>query len=56
VGDITALERQDPRIALFEQKNPGWAAGDELACLAELQTDNFRRSALRLLSRQGTPC
>jgi hypothetical protein len=56
VGDITALVRLDPRIAFFEEKNPGWVDGDELACLVELHPDNYRPTTLRMLGHQGALC
>jgi hypothetical protein len=49
VGDINARELRDPRVAFFQRRNPGWAAGDELACLAELSRANLRPAGLRLL-------
>ncbi|PIQ24724.1 hypothetical protein COW36_23395 [bacterium (Candidatus Blackallbacteria) CG17_big_fil_post_rev_8_21_14_2_50_48_46] len=35
--DITPITEellQNPRVAFFQSKNPGWLAGDELACVA----------------------
>lgn len=37
IADVTdGLARQNPRVALFEALNPGWAQGDELMCLARM--------------------
>jgi hypothetical protein len=50
VADITAERLRDPRIAFFARMNPGHAAGDELACLAELSRANLTRAGLRMIS------
>lgn len=34
VASITADLLQNPRIAFFQARNPGWMYGDELACIA----------------------
>ena len=37
VADVTPdLAAARPRIGFFEQRNPGWARGDELFCLARM--------------------
>lgn len=36
VADITPALRANPRIAFFEARNPNWAEGSELACLARM--------------------
>jgi hypothetical protein len=53
IGDITDRERRDPRIAFFEQRNPGWLQGDELACLADLSYGNLTRAGLRMLGKEA---
>jgi hypothetical protein len=53
VGDIGDRELRDPRVAFFQRRNPGWAAGDELACLAELSRANLRPAGERLLRGGG---
>ena len=53
IGDITAREMRDPHIAFFQQRNPGWVDGMELACLTELAYPNLKRMGLRLLQREG---
>ncbi|HEY9765983.1 MAG TPA: hypothetical protein V6C82_06440, partial [Chroococcales cyanobacterium] len=52
VGDITEKELKDERIAFFQQKNPGWANGDELACLASLSLGNLKRTGQRVLGQE----
>jgi hypothetical protein len=43
-------------VAFFVGANPGHAAGDELACLAELRPDNLTRAGLRMLfGPEGAP-
>jgi hypothetical protein len=39
----------DPHVAFFAQRNPGHAAGDELACLCELSTENLTRAGRRMV-------
>lgn len=34
IAPITAELLQNPRIAFFQERNPGWLEGDELACVA----------------------
>jgi hypothetical protein len=41
--------RRDPHVAFFLQRNPDFAAGDELACLADIRRDNFTPSAWRVI-------
>jgi hypothetical protein len=49
VGDIAERELRDPRIAFFQQRNPGWQGGTELACLTELHLHNLKPRAHRFL-------
>lgn len=39
---------QDPHVKFFLAANPGYRAGDELACLASLATDNLTKAGRRL--------
>jgi hypothetical protein len=32
-----ALLQQNPRVRFFQERNPGWAAGDELVCVARMR-------------------
>lgn len=36
VADITPELLRDPKIAFFNDKNPGWIQGDEIACIAKM--------------------
>ncbi len=36
VADITPDLLREPRIDFFQRRNPGWAKGDELACVARM--------------------
>jgi hypothetical protein len=54
VADITEQRLRDPRVAFFAQKNPGYLAGDELACLTEISRGNLTRAGERMLGmREG---
>ncbi|HOY66008.1 MAG TPA: hypothetical protein PLP29_03915 [Candidatus Ozemobacteraceae bacterium] len=51
IADLQDERLQDPDVAFFVARNPGHAAGEELACLAPLRSDNlkpFIRRALRV--------
>jgi hypothetical protein len=52
IGDIGERERRDPRIAFFEERNPGWQQGDELACLTDLGYGNLKRIGWRMLGKE----
>lgn len=45
-------QRGHAAIRFFEQKNPGFHEGDELACLARVHPDNLSRFARKLLARE----
>ncbi len=49
IAEMTTLRPKDPHAQFFLQRNPGFAQGDELCCLAELSADNYTNVALRLL-------
>jgi hypothetical protein len=51
VADLTDERLRNPQVAFFARVNPGHAAGDELACLAELSRSNLTRAALRMMAR-----
>lgn len=53
VGDISERELRDPSIAFFQERNPNWKQGVELACLAELTPDNLTDTALRFLKKDN---
>jgi hypothetical protein len=49
VAEITEGRLRDPRIAFFVRANPGHAAGDELACIAEVSRANLTRAGRRMV-------
>jgi len=44
-SDLLLAARDDPHIRYFISKNPGYADGDELVCLAEVSETNMNRKA-----------
>lgn len=53
VADVTpALARERPRVAFFQDRNPGWEQGDELFCLARMQLDLPLRYGWKALRKQ----
>jgi hypothetical protein len=46
-----ASERKDPHVDYFLARNPGYARGDELVCLAPFLRDNLHPFVLRQLDR-----
>jgi hypothetical protein len=42
----------DPHVGFFVERNPGFAHGDELCCLAPLTRENFTRAAYRVIGAQ----
>jgi hypothetical protein len=48
--DPSLLERDDPHIRFFLQKNPGYARGDELVCLTEMSEANLNARARRVIT------
>lgn len=56
VAPVTARHLDNPHVRFFAARNPGHAAGDELACLAEVRLVDIARIAVRLglaLSRRA---
>lgn len=58
IGNLTSREaaiptsrRDDALVDFFLQKNPGYASGDELVCLARISPENTRGLARTLLMR-----
>lgn len=49
VAEVPPARAADPHVAFFLHANPGWARGDELACLAEIAPANMRGLARRAL-------
>ncbi|MCP4716265.1 MAG: hypothetical protein GY868_14195 [Deltaproteobacteria bacterium] len=48
---IPEHRRKERHIAFFCQKNPNYAAGDELLCLARIEPQNIKSSILNRLGR-----
>lgn len=46
---VTASRRLDPDVAFFLSRNPGYARGDELACLAPVSRENLNAHADRVI-------
>jgi hypothetical protein len=46
-ADIPQRVADHPDVRFFLEKNPGYAHGDELVCLTELNERNLRSYALR---------
>lgn len=44
--ELAAKSRESPWSKYFEQCNPGYANGEELVCLTEMDESNLRRGAL----------
>ena len=49
---VPAGRQKDPRVRFFLERNPGYAAGDELVCLTEVGEGNMKGLAKRLY-REG---
>lgn len=47
---VPAGRERDPHTAFFLAANPGWADGDELACLCELADDNLTPAGRRVVA------
>ena len=39
----------DPHVAYFFPKNPGWREGDELVCLTEIDDENLTPAGRRMI-------
>jgi len=49
IADIDEKQLKNAHVRFFAEKNPGWAKGDELVCIAPVSRSNFNKSGLRLL-------
>ena len=49
LADVPPARRRDPHVAFFLERNPGFARGDELACLAPIRHDNLNAYAQRVI-------
>ncbi len=52
LAEVAPGRRQDPHVAFFLERNPGWPEGDELVCLTEI-TDRNLTAAGRRMWRAG---
>lgn len=50
ISPVTRERLRNPHVEFFVKRNPGYANGDELLCLAELSPENLTRAARRLMS------
>lgn len=51
-GELREIPRgrlEDPHVAFFAQRNPGFVRGDELVCLAELSPSNLTPAGRRVV-------
>jgi hypothetical protein len=51
LAEVVSGRLNDPHVAYFLAQNPGYAEGDELACVASLAPDNLRPIAQRVVAR-----
>ncbi len=49
VAEVTAQRLKDPHVAFFVAANPGYAQGEQLACLVELTHANLTAAGRRML-------
>ena len=49
IADVTGARLCDPHVRYFLDRNPGYAQGDELCCLAPLSRENFTPAAWRVI-------
>jgi hypothetical protein len=49
VAEVTKQRLKNPHVAFFVTANPGYAHGDQLACLVELTYTNLTRAGRRVL-------
>jgi hypothetical protein len=52
IGDLSPERLADPYIRYFAGRNPGWAGGDELVCLAALNRGNLLAKPLQWLDQE----
>lgn len=51
VAEVTAARCKNPHVDFFVRANPGYEAGEELACLTEITPHNLTRAGRRMLSQ-----
>jgi hypothetical protein len=52
--DVGPGRLNEPHVAFFLQRNPGWCRGDELVCLTEIAFENLTPAGRRMWSH--APC
>jgi hypothetical protein len=53
---VPEAHRRLPEVAFFLSRNPGYAHGDELVCLCELEVDNLQPIAQRAFLAGACSC
>lgn len=53
LAEIAPHRLRNPHVQFFLSKNPGFAEGHELVCLAEISAQNMRSYAARMLSESA---
>ncbi len=52
ICDINERELRNPFVAYFQEMNPEWHEGVELACLMSLELDNYQPAVFRFLKQE----
>jgi hypothetical protein len=55
IAGLTAQRKVKPHAHFFTDRNPHFARGDELCCLAKLSRENFTRAAYRVIRLPRVP-
>ena len=55
IADLGARRKNDKHVCFFAERNPSFAQGDELCCLAPLSRENFTPAAYRVIGLQRVP-
>lgn len=55
VASVSLEALKHPRIAFFQEKNPGWARGDELACMARMTLWMPFQYGLKVIMKKMAP-
>ena len=50
VADISEARLTSPHVRFFLEKNPGYARGEEIACIARLSRQNFQKIFCRIVA------
>ena len=54
LAEIEPRRLRNPHVRFFLSKNPGFAIGHEMACLAEISAENMRSYASRMLTENAS--